>query len=378
MIIAESEKMPVRRAGDLNLKGAARKRIIESIQTGKFRVAELLPPVANLSRTLKCSEGTVRQALHSLARDGVVKSTKHSGCRVLRVPPAGRICFVPSSDGHINVIFQNPIFNRLLEAGYDIDFLPLHLDARYAGQQWQRLMQSGAPFDFIVVLDPEHLKPAAVSDLKRMIEKVQACITCSVDGPVALGEKAVVIMPDYPEAVQLVLKHLLSLGHRKILVDGGAYPDEQSVPGKLSRICESLLAMAGAECVIRYNRDDDEALLRLFKHEGVTAYWAALDVLAINAMILLRGAGIKVPQDVTLVGRFDTPYSWRQLSSISLDPEGVADTVLQVISALQDGREVTPSIREVKTKLIVRQSSGPAPNFTPLPPPTTTLSQPSV
>jgi len=73
-----------------------------------------------------------------------------------------------------------------------------------------------------------------------------------------------------------------------------------------------------------------------------------------------------VPQDVSIVGRNDTPWSREctpLLTTVSLNPEGTAAALLDCLEKqrLHPGSIPFGSVIRVLPKLMVRESTGPAP-----------------
>jgi len=97
---------------------------------------------------------------------------------------------------------------------------------------------------------------------------------------------------------------------------------------------------------------------------GATAYWALNDYEAMLVINELHRLGLRVPEDVSVVGRWDTPWSGRTdspLTTISLSPEGIAAAIVEAVRAGRDGAHRPSALTLVQPKLVVRQSAGPAP-----------------
>ncbi|WP_120522294.1 LacI family DNA-binding transcriptional regulator [Arthrobacter celericrescens] len=136
-----------------------------------------------------------------------------------------------------------------------------------------------------------------------------------------------VVAGDDDAGGQLAARHLLALGHRRIAhLSGQGAPAEHRRRGYVRAMAE-----AGAEPLV-YGVDGgtDEAngfrAMRQALDAGgraaggpPTAVFAANDVMALGAMAALRDAGLRVPEDVSVLGYDDSPlaaYGYIRLSTV--------------------------------------------------------------
>jgi LacI family transcriptional regulator len=113
----------------------------------------------------------------------------------------------------------------------------------------------------------------------------------------------------------LAVGHLAALGHRAIVGLFGDYPDDGSTPDKVAGYRAAIAAVPGSAGPIEWRGrlSDDQfengiLLTRRALEEGRdwTAIVARNDFLALGALRALRHAGIKVPEEVSIVGYNDT------------------------------------------------------------------------
>ncbi|WP_115788639.1 LacI family DNA-binding transcriptional regulator [Arthrobacter silvisoli] len=141
------------------------------------------------------------------------------------------------------------------------------------------------------------------------------------------GGPADVVAGDDDAGGQLAARHLLERGHRRIAhLSGQGAPAEHRRQGFVRA-----MAAAGAEPLV-YGLDGgtDEAdgfrAMRQALEAGEraagappTAVFAANDVMALGAMAALRDAGLRVPEDVSVLGYDDSPlaaYGYIRLSTV--------------------------------------------------------------
>jgi LacI family repressor for deo operon, udp, cdd, tsx, nupC, and nupG len=93
----------------------------------------------------------------------------------------------------------------------------------------------------------------------------------------------------------------------------------------------------------------------------VDAIFAANDLLAFGAMHALRGLGLRVPQDVAVMGVDDVEqsrYSAPTLTTITLDRSEMADLAMGLLADRLAGHDGPERLLTVTGRLVVRESSG--------------------
>jgi DNA-binding LacI/PurR family transcriptional regulator len=236
--------------------------------------------------------------------------------------------------------------------------------------------------------------PIHASDLPVVTGRVLPGVTVS-SGTVIPGWPCVRI--DDVLAARTATEHLLALGHRRIAHISGDDSDELAFTTHLDRrrgYREALLA-AGitpdprldieAQFTVHGGRRATEELLR----RGVppTAIFAACDEMAMGAMARLRQAGLRVPQDVSVIGVDDHSLAavvglttvaqpaaeqGRLAAAMLLDP--LDGTTRGIGAGLVTRREpglanlggTEPASQPAElvilpTRLVVRESTGPPP-----------------
>ena len=168
-------------------------------------------------------------------------------------------------------------------------------------------------------------------------------------------------------AGRTAIEQLVALGHRKIAVIGG-----DLVTSDISRLryqgCMEAFQAHGIAFdpeqdyeSIRYSFDEGyRAAKRLLeKNKQFTAIFAASDVMAIGAIRALRDAGLRVPEDVSVMG-FDGldvgRYTVPTLSSIRQNVDAMARrSVEMLLENIKDGRK--PRYETVPFDLNLREST---------------------
>ncbi|WP_236610719.1 LacI family DNA-binding transcriptional regulator [Verminephrobacter aporrectodeae] len=186
-----------------------------------------------------------------------------------------------------------------------------------------------------------------------------------VDSPIDHADLSCVACDDYGGA-RSAMKHLADLGHKRIAFIDGVE--------KLGSAKERLRAYHEAVAVHGLARDPALLVPGHFSHAGghaaalallalrkrPTAIFAANDLSAFGAMAALQEQGLKIPQDMSVVGFDDAPAALHvhpALTTVRQPMEGIGraavSTLLSQIAGLApDSVRVT-----LPTELMVRQST---------------------
>lgn len=179
------------------------------------------------------------------------------------------------------------------------------------------------------------------------------------DGP------AVVL--DNAGAGRVAAEHLLDQGHTRIAHIGGptnVHIARERLAGYRQALKGRGLRAAGPVEAARDWRIESgyEAMQRLLRNgPGFTAVFAAGDLLAIGAMRALREAGLRVPEDVSVVGIDDidiAAFLWPPLTTVSQSIAQMATLGVQLLLDVLAGKEV-PRRTVIEPRLIVRESTAP-------------------
>jgi LacI family transcriptional regulator len=203
----------------------------------------------------------------------------------------------------------------------------------------------------------------------RILEAGAPCVVVDRD----LGETPVdQVLVDNDQGGYLAGQHLIALGHRRIACLVGPSdltPSAGRIAGFQRALADAGLAVA-AEGLVRGNGrpDGGAAAARQLLERGldVTAIFAFNDQMATGAIGALQRAGLRVPQDISVVGFDDIPLSaaiYPALTTIA-QPIGEMGTigVRLLLDRIARGHPKghAPYQRVwLSTRLVVRESTGP-------------------
>ncbi len=174
------------------------------------------------------------------------------------------------------------------------------------------------------------------------------------------------IVNDEPVGARLVVGHLVALGHRRIVhIDGG----HGAGASARRRAYELAMREAGLAREIRVLGGDytDAAGVRaaerlLGSNSLPTAIFAANDILATGVIDRLEDAGLRIPDDVAIVGYDNTFLAALHHVSLTTVNQPRAEMGRQAVRALVDrieGARAEPLRLRTAPSLVVRETTGP-------------------
>ncbi len=176
------------------------------------------------------------------------------------------------------------------------------------------------------------------------------------------------VYPDRPRAVELAVEHLVALGHRRIaLFDSTA--NERAMDSRVTAHAAAL-ERAGLAVVPELVLDVDLATLLAAEEvavrvraAGATAVVAVGDVLAIGLWLGLERLGLRVPEDVSIIGMDDIEAAAAVrggLTTIAFDRYEQSRLVVELLLARMDGVGPSESVhRSLEPRLVIRGSTAP-------------------
>jgi LacI family transcriptional regulator len=209
--------------------------------------------------------------------------------------------------------------------------------------------------------------------LHAAASRIQALIHSSIPAVfidrMGQGSHATYVKSDNIDGARQATEHLLALGHRRIALLTGATMNLSGLERLLG--CQQALAQAGIapdSGLVRqsgWNIDEayEAAMGLLAERRDFTAIVAGSDIMAIGILRALTEQGLRVPDDISLVGFDDIEfchYTTPPLTTVRQDRVAMGRGAVQRLIAIVEGTgEVSPLI--LPTQLVIRKSTGPVP-----------------
>jgi len=189
-----------------------------------------------------------------------------------------------------------------------------------------------------------------------------------IDIPVT-GETMNYVTSNQQDSVKSAIKYLHRLSHRCIAYVNGtrdAHVSNERKQGYEQALIEIGLE-AKPEYIIQGDFDEDIAKKNitpfLINHSEVTAIVCASDVMALGVMQAAKSLGIKVPDQLSIIG-FDnillTKYITPSLTTIAQSPYEMATAAAKLLIDLIEAPDSKKMPKIIQNELIIRESTGPA------------------
>lgn len=182
------------------------------------------------------------------------------------------------------------------------------------------------------------------------------------------------IVLDHKKAVRLALAHLKGLGHKEIaFLRGQAFSsDSASRWAAICEVAEELKIRIRPELTVQIEGTDSSPSIGypvgkelLARGQPFTALFAYNDISAIGSIWAFREAGLRVPEDISVVGFDDIPgteFAMPALSTVRQPLIRMGQIAAQTVLDQIEGRgEYVPEIA-IEPEFVVRASTGPVPS----------------
>ncbi|OLT02843.1 hypothetical protein BJF90_28960 [Pseudonocardia sp. CNS-004] len=285
----------------------------------------------------------------------------NSAARTLRT---GRTGVIALAVPNLSAPYFAELASHLSEAAEERGFTIL-IDETDGDEEREALIARGLRHDVIdgLVLSPLAMDPASIAAAARDIPMV---LLGERELPASVDHVAI----DNVAAAREATEHLIDAGRRRIATVGGPLDDRTSTGSLRLRGYRAALADAGIreEGVVVPTRrllrpNGTEAVERLLDTgEPPDAVFCFSDMLAFGVMHGLRMRGVRVPDDIAVVGFDDVveaAYSNPTLTTVHLDRRRIARTALDVLVGRLEGSGAPRAGRTVVDHwLVVRESTG--------------------
>lgn len=258
----------------------------------------------------------------------------------------------------------NPFYPEIVEAieqtagkhDYQTLFCNTHFDFALGRRQMERMIGRwvdgyiimGASMDFV--------------DVRAYFQQGRRMVLCDWQEN-EMPEEIPQVSVDFFRAGQLAAEHLLALGHRHVGVIVDAEPQSLRLQGFQAAFAAVGIPLpndAIVSCSTSLESGGMAAKTLLARPHPPTALFAATDWMAIGAMEAVQEAGLRVPDDISIIGLDDIFVSAHlrpSLTTVAIPKIQLAQQVTQLLLCQIDGYQTQPTSRFVEPYLVIRQST---------------------
>lgn len=224
---------------------------------------------------------------------------------------------------------------------------------------------------FLQLCKRKNLSGVLVSGLKTddpyYKEILKSNIPCAIVDMKVSGKNKCKVTIDNVTAVKEAVRYIIGLGHEEIgMLNGSITADVcgERYSGYVSALLEEKIPLKLEYMVYCDFREDiafekTKELLR--QHPQITALFCASDMMAIGAIRGIEAMGLRVPEDISVMGFDDIPiaeYVYKGISTVRQSPSMIGKEGGEAIWKMIQGEEVDTEI-VLSHQLIIRGTTGP-------------------
>ena len=347
--------------------------LLASIQSGELKPGDRLPSEAELGKFFDASRITVAKAVHDLQRMGLVSRRPGSGTHVLaEKSPTGRTFGLLIPELGLTEIFE-PICHGMMRTQrarpdallWGNSAASVHDSALAAEQMVQSFISQKVAGVFFAPIELADERDTTNRRIARMLDRA--------DIPFVLLDRCYMPYPersphdlvgvDNRRAGHLATAHLLSLGARRVVFLGAQFA-ANTVDARITGFYEALRTHAVKpdwDPVWRGNPEDEQFVRRMLDAARPDAVVCANDLTAARLMQVLLAFGIRIPDDIKIVGMDDVRYASLlpvPLTTVHQDCAGIGTVAMATMLERLERPELPIRDVLVPVRLVVRRSCG--------------------
>jgi GntR family transcriptional regulator of arabinose operon len=372
----------ISRDSSLPLHAQLLNELRRAILSDRLAPHQRLPGEPQLASQLDVSRATVRQAWREAEDEKLIYRVPGKGTYVAaptqRQPPRPLVGFlIPAFRSTFDSRLLSGAESVLRARGYRLQFAHTEREVGQENQLLQEMWSEGVAG----VL----MWPAMGGQTGRVLAKAQNSLRPVVfmDRPIpGLGFPCVAA--EHYQGGLLAVRHLTSLGHRRVAFLSRPHLDLWPIAERYRAYQDAMYEagleplapiLVGAEAELgtreaqeqyaRARGQEITPLVDILRQDGrPTALFAENDLMALQALQAARHAGLRVPDDLSIVG-FDDLDLVSQINSllttVRQDPTMIGARAAQCLLNLISGESVCEKLDLLPTQLIVRRSTATPP-----------------
>lgn len=333
--------------------------IEEQILQGKIKIGDKLMSETEMLNYYNCGRTTIRNALSELVMSGCLRKEQGCGTFCAALPkrdvPKNIDVFLNTADTYFIPYILSGISRVLNERNCN---LILHdtLDSMDTiAQTLMQVIERGT--DGVIVqpyTGPEEISGNCRWAINRCAEMGIPLIT--IDGKFK-GMDTACIMNNDNRGGLMATEHLIKMGHKNILgIFRNRYKDSSF---RAAGYREAMEQAGYVAHVLDADATSEADWIRYIKQENITAVVCYNDPLAVECYHVLNGAGLRVYEDISVVGYDNTELSSTSLpkiTSITHPKDIMGEQAASFLLDWLDGRVAPPYHFMFQPELIKRDS----------------------
>lgn len=352
------------------------------IVSGNFKPGQRLASTNVLALEYGITGPTAHRAMKELEREGLLMRRSRSGTFVadeqslrMRKAMQSGVGVIMEGHAHVHGKVQAHILDELQARGKQVIVINWNSDSGAAGVALQLGDLARVPLRAVIV--QRSILEQIPAELK-LIAGTGARMIVAFGSPSSVPEGWYSVGPSEEKMNYLAVKHLLDLGHRRIGYLG-RQPEKGMRKGDTSDYDAELgirraMEEAGAPDSVEFilmpkahatTPEDTVAWIckALARADRPTALITQMDWKAVLAWRAVGKLGLRVPEDISIVGQWNTPWSEAmELTSVSVHEEIIARHLVELAEAPDTGESNRFGYHViVDPELIPRKSSAPIP-----------------
>jgi len=180
------------------------------------------------------------------------------------------------------------------------------------------------------------------------------------------------IVLDHHRAAELALDHLYGQGHREIaVIRGQVFSSDSEARWQAIRSYAEKLGVPIADDAIGQLMTDDPSPQQgylitkelLQRNQRFSALFTYNDIASIGAIRAIRESGLRVPEDISVIGFDDireAAYHVPSITTVRQPLRKMGSIAAQTIIDRIEGAETYPAQIAIEPELVIRESTGPA------------------
>jgi GntR family transcriptional regulator, arabinose operon transcriptional repressor len=347
--------------------------LLASVQSGELKPGDRLPSEAELGKLFSASRITVAKAVHDLQRMGLVTRRPGAGTHVLAENrPSGRTfgllipelglteIFEPICHGMMRTHFARPdalLWGNSSESVQD--------SVKAAEQMVQSFISQRVAGVFFAPLELTSDKDTANRRIARALDRAQIPFVlldrCYMPYPERSPHDLVGV--DNRRAGYIATTHLLDHDAHRLVFFGEEH-SANTVDARITGFYEALRSHGikqDWEPVWRGNPQDDSFVRRMIDAARPEGIVCANDLTAARLMQILLRLGLRIPEDIRIVGMDDVRYASLlpvPLTTIHQDCAGIGAVAMATMLERLEHPEMPIRDVLVPVRLVVRGSCG--------------------